>query len=194
MYSSSETKEYTEIKIYEDASHQMKIQAVCDSCGANMGHQYCDFSSCDKWLCYLCAKYCRYCGREFCHDHLCPPIHGCDGCVDPFPYQRTTDDELRSQIAEGVQVPEGGGEVGTHSPTFQVLRGNSSDSSDAWQTYIRGNVVSEYSARLIQSFLTIMSGTGKLEHDEERGQWQTYIKPWSLRTAGHVLRMNQTTG
>ena len=40
----------------------------------------------------------------------------------------------------------------------------------AWQTYIRGNVVSEYSARLIQSFLTIMSGTGKLEHDEESGQ------------------------
>ena len=30
----------------------------------------------------------------------------------------------------------------------------------AWQNYIRGNVVSEYSACLIQSFLTIMSGTG----------------------------------
>ena len=97
-----------------------------------MGHQYCDFSSCDKWLCYLCAKYCRYCGREFCHDHLCPPIHGCDGCVDPFPYQRTTDDELRSQIAEDVQVPEGGGEVGTHSPTNQLPRGNSSDSDGFW--------------------------------------------------------------
>ena len=37
----------------------------------------------------------------------------------------------------------------------------------AWRSYIRGNVVSEYSARLIQSFLTILSGTGKLEHDEE---------------------------
>ena len=35
----------------------------------------------------------------------------------------------------------------------------------AWRSYIRGNVVSECSARLIQTFLTIMAGTGKLEHD-----------------------------
>ena len=39
----------------------------------------------------------------------------------------------------------------------------------AWQRYIRGNVVSEYGARIIQTFLTVMSGTGKLEHDEESG-------------------------
>ena len=37
----------------------------------------------------------------------------------------------------------------------------------AWQSYIRGNVVSESSARLIQTFLTIMAGTGKLDNDED---------------------------
>ena len=39
----------------------------------------------------------------------------------------------------------------------------------AWRSYIQGNVVSEYSARLIQTFLTIMGGTGKLQHDDEEG-------------------------
>ena len=59
----------------------------------------------------------------------------------------------------------------------------------AWQSYIRGNVVSEYSARLIQTFLTIMSGTGKLEHDEEAGDGGRLLRK-DLGSPGQRLRMS----
>jgi hypothetical protein len=38
---------------------------------------------------------------------------------------------------------------------------------EAWRRYLRGNVVSEHSARLIRNFLQIMAGTGKHNDEEE---------------------------
>ena len=37
----------------------------------------------------------------------------------------------------------------------------------AWKNYIHGNIVSDYSARIIKKFLTLMAGTGELEHDDD---------------------------
>ena len=44
----------------------------------------------------------------------------------------------------------------------------------AWRSYIRGNVVSDYSARLIGNYLTMMAGTGKLEPEEDEGMMGEY--------------------
>ena len=38
---------------------------------------------------------------------------------------------------------------------------------NAWRNYIQGNVVSEHSVRIIKNFLTLIAGTGKLEHDDD---------------------------
>ena len=38
---------------------------------------------------------------------------------------------------------------------------------NAWRSYIQGNVVSENSVRIIKKILTLIAGTGKLEHDDD---------------------------
>ena len=71
------------------------------------------------------------------------------------------------------------------SSCFPFANGDGED----WRSYIRGNVMSEYGARIIQTIPTVVSGTGKLEHDEEGGDGGRNLrKDWG--TPGHRLSVS----
>ena len=47
------------------------------------------------------------------------------------------------------------------------IRGATRSYEISWRNYIRGNVVSDNSVRIITNFLTLLAGTGQLEHDDD---------------------------